>query len=235
MKMKTLRESSKRLSKKYKFKRNLSSQPAITAAFRERDSRINRVSPVKDIVILEPLSIETLVSGDHVGKPPPSAAITKTDTDWPFRVEYVEQLLDVDCVWVVIADGRSPTGSYASSSGSAIPLDIGGINLDLIKVESPYVIKGDVRPIGTGRKLIGTEKALRGLEAPEPRLIRSVEHIWVQGKRPDQCVDIYLCNILPHHLTMYNCTFYNRDVAHLYLESLSEHIKRFVNNDNSSR
>jgi len=233
-KTRTLRESSKFLSKRYKFIRTLGTKPKIKNAFDERDERINRIRPVKDILIYEPIEIpefDPTLDPSTVVIEDPRVPITQQDTNWPFRIEYIEQILDIDTLWVVVVDGRSPQGSYSSSSGAATPhtpVPGSGITLDLIKIEKPSVVVGDVRPIGQGRRALWCEKELRNLEEPGPRLIRSMETIWIQGKRPEQYVDIYLCNILPNNLTMYNCTFYERDVAHLYMESLSEYIKRFT-------
>lgn len=231
-KQKTLRESSKRLSKRYKFKRTLATRPSIVKILHERDERINRVTPVKDVLIWEPMDLPVWDPA-NANKPvtiekPPSVRINREKTDWPFRIEFVEQLLDVSKIWVVVADGRAPKTSYASSSGSAVPYNVGGINLDMVEIEKPKLMVGGV---GHFRQPLGSEKEMRNLEKgirPQSMIYGS-DTVWIEGK-PNQCIDIYLCNILPQSLTMYNCAFYHRDVAHLYLDSLSEHIKRFVNN-----
>lgn len=246
-KTRTLRESSKRLSERHKFKRKLDTQPYIMNALAQRDERINRVSPVKDILIYEPMNAEPLTPIDPNAAcetftidMPPRVRITRDNTNWPFRVEYIEQLLDIHTLWVVVADGRSPNSSYSSSSGSATSHDHAasiGISLDLIKIEKPQVVLGEVQPLGNGRRTLWREKQLRELEEtgkPKTMVYGGAESIWVRGKRPDQVTDIYLCNILPKNLTMYNCSFYNRDVAHLYMESLSEHIKRFTQRQDST-
>jgi len=231
-KQKTMRESSKRLSKRYKFKRTLATRPSIVSQFRERDERINRVTPVKDVLIWEPMDLPSYTPGTPtdsvVVDKPPTVRINREKTNWPFRIEFIEQLLDVKQVWVVVADGRSPRGtpSYSSSSGSAIPHTVGGINLDMITIENPKLMIGGV---GHYRQPLGSEKEMRDLEKGlRPKnMIYGSDTVWLEGK-PNQCVDLYLCNILPQQLMMYNCAFYHRDVAHLYLDSLSEHIKRFA-------
>ncbi len=229
-KQKTLRESSKRLTKRYKFKRTLATRPSIVSQFRERDYRINRVRPVKDVLIWEPMDLPKFdlskPTDDVVIDRPPTVRISRDDTRWPFRIEYIEQLLDIKQLWVVVADGRSSRSSYASSSGAAIPYNVGGINLDMITIDDPRLMVGGV---GHYRQPIRHEKEMRDLEKGiNPKsMLYGTDTIWVEG-RPNQCIDLHLCNILPHNLTMYNCAFYHRDVAHLYLDSLSEHIKRCV-------
>jgi len=221
-----LRESSKRLSDKYRFIRTLGSIPAITKAFRERDSRINRVHPVKDVAIIEPVLLSPFefveAQAGIIKVEQPRILITHYDTDWPFRIEYIEQLLDVEDIWVVVAKHVEETHCVDT------PYDPHrGTSLDMIHIQRPNVLLGVERPGGTCKKLVPTEKQLRELEDDKPRIIRSVEEIWIEGSRPEQVIDLFECNILPKRLAMYNCTFYNRDVAHLYLESLSEHLKRY--------
>lgn len=231
-KQKTLRESSKRLSKRYKFKRTLATRPSIVSQFRERDERINRVAPVKDVLIWEPMDLPAFDPDKGMDAmttidAPPTIRINRDKTHWPYRIEYIEQLLEVKQIWVVVADGRSPRSSYASSSGSAVPHSVGGINLDMITIDNPKIMVGGV---GHFRQPMVREKEMRDLEKgiKPSTMIYGSDSVWIEGA-PNQCIDIYLCNILPQSLTMYNCAFYHRDVAHLYLDSLSEHIKRFVN------
>ena len=230
-KMKTLRESSKRLSTRYKFKRQLQLTPEVINAFSYRDERINRIKAVKDISIIEPLVYEVDDTGDIDDRTIPTIHITKNDTKWPFRIEYIEQILDVEELWVVIADrtnSKDGTGPTVEKS-----FNQHGISLDLLKIEKPRVVIGyDLGLHCKKRKILSTEKELRSCEdeywKPHSMLQGGYEPVWLQGKYPEQVVDLYLCNILPSNLSLYNATFYNRDVAHLYLDSLSESIKRFV-------
>jgi hypothetical protein len=231
-KTRTLRESSKYLSKRYKFIRALSTRPDIKESLTERDERINHIRPVKDILIYEPHTMEKLTPGEEpVTISDPTVRITRENTNWPFRIEFIEQILEVNQVWVVVADGRSIQGSYRMSSGGATthnPAE--GITLDLIKVERPTVVSAEGPLLQNNRQEIYCEKGLRKLEEPfkQRSFLNPHNRVFLQGRRPEQCVNIDICNILPHNLTLYNCTFFERDVAHLYMESLAEHIKTCV-------
>ena len=220
--MKTLRESSKRLSAKYKFKRLLGTAPHYAEAYADRDGRINRVSPVKSVAILEPVLLS--LAGVYEQ---PRVNITPYNTDWPFRIEYIEQVIDVDDVWVVVADGRNR--SYKKTRAIEQVDDAHGISLDLIHIPDPKVVCGGARLIGDPRRTLFTEKQMKSLEAEQSlQTMIGQNAVWLEStKNPNQYINLHTCNILPHHLTPYNCSFYHRDVAHLYLDSLSAHFRRF--------
>lgn len=238
---KTLRESSKYLSDRYKFKRKLGTRPSVSNAFNNRDTQVNRVSSVKDVSIVEqlcplPPSALSPLDDDQVTAPimHPAIHIRKHNTEWPFRIEYIEQLLDVDEIWIVVYDGRRRTrGGYSHTATGVASTFSDSISIEMVKISRPRVILGHVRSaLPRQRQLLGTEKQLRAIEDSfenDANGLVNFQPVWIEGNRPTEWVDAFICNILPHSPTQYNTTFYNRDVAHLYLESLSEHVKAWIN------
>lgn len=222
----TLRESSKYLSKQYKFLRKLGTDPSISRTLEERDEYINLIPSVKDVVILEPVVFDPVIDPrqdiSEVAIEQHRVFIDKHNTKWPFRIEFVEQLLDVNCIWVVTITSRAQATSYQASNGAisgqspttGITVDMTAINDPTIHLMSPH--KGPYWP----SRPIMTEKHLRDLEK------KAHQELVIRGDNPNQSIDAYDCNILPYRQSRYNCTFYNRDVAHLYLESVADFINR---------
>jgi len=226
-KKKTTKESSSsRLSESYRFKRALRDTPAVSALFKDRNDRVNRIRPIKNVLVFETSPLEPFMQRvDVVVDRTESLAghpITEDQKDWPFRIEYIEQLLEVTDVWTVVVQPyyQDPTIG---------PLGISDISIDVTHIKDPVVS----HTYGSGRDLqqgapMTTEAELMGLERIG---ILSPHHgtIFLRERYSDKGIDIMHCNILPYRLGFYNATFYRREVAQLYVDSLSEHLRKNQN------
>lgn len=224
MKKKTTKRvsNSNRLSPSYRFFRSLKDEPTITTSFNDRNDRINRVRPVKDILV-----INTFFAPDallDVGKTSPAESITydtfpitKDQKEWPFRIEYIEQLLEVDHIWVVVVQPyyQDPTIG---------PLAVSNMSIDIVHIDSPCVICQDTLGYTPGPPIL-TEKGLIDLEK-EIGITGRIGEVCIYSRNSNTNIDITHCNILPYGLKLYNATFYHKDVAQLYVDSLSTHLAR---------
>lgn len=216
--------NSNRLSPSYKFCRALRDDPAVTALFKDRNDRINRVSPVKDILVIDTyfstvkaVDVEKNIDGTDTYSTFP---ITKHQKEWPFRVEYVEQLLEVDNIWVVIVE------PYYQDPSTG-PLSISNISIDVTHIRNPIVVCcessifdiNQYPPLRTEKELLTLEKEMGFGKHP-------TGSTFVCGENA-KTLEIAHCNILPYNLRIYNATFYHREVAQLYVDSLSAHLGRY--------
>lgn len=225
----TLRESSKYLSKQYKFLRKLGTDPSISSALEERDQYLNLIPSVKDAVILEPVVfdhpfIDPTQDISEITIEQHRVFIDRHDTKWPFRVEFVEQLLDVNCIWVVTVNTRSQSTAYQSSNGAISGQSpTAGFTVEMAAIHDPtiHLMSPNKGPYWPSRPIM-TKKHLRDLEK------KAHQEVVIKGDNPNQAIDAYECNILPYRQPRYNCTFYHKDVAHLYQESVSDFINKIA-------
>jgi len=225
-----------RLTDEYLFKRRLSTSEEALAHYTDRDYAINSVKPVKEIVILDPGEAFPHLNADgsiQVGDTP-SKLLSKNNPNfnWPFRIQYPEQILDTNEIWIVTADHRQGINAVYNVESDALTQNI---QIGIEYFQSPAVIFGtgrnyqSYRDFGEIGAFILDEKELKQLDYDPKSLLNDPYHIIDQGiGNTYKCIELAKTNICPVRDNYYNCTFYHREVANLYAESLHTYFHKAV-------
>lgn len=211
-----MRKLGKTFTKRYAFKRKLTTAPEINRLYKKREEAIGKIVAVKDAALYEtdePLSVQT---GADINPSDASKIqlIHRGATDWPRRVIYPEQIGDL---------GKARR-------------DVWAVNLTLKEWGRKHTFKVSIRHIDY--PIIVT--TWRGLSIhPEYRPVDKDElskideetkvHFYVQGntdhKKGLDPWSVFACGVCPSSHTL-NVTFYDREVAVLYAESLTHEMSK---------
>lgn len=136
--------------------------------------------------------------------------------EWPSRVKYAEQILDVDAngetAWVVQLN-RKKQDHYASS----IEVEILEYRRPAITIHYPIIQDqpSDHGPIFNKKKLSKIDQN------------DYVSYFLVSQSIKMEPVNLIQCGLIPDGFEIYNTTFHHRDIALLYADSLREIVKHF--------
>jgi hypothetical protein len=213
-------------SEQYKFKRLLQTQTDVLHRYKQRDIAVNSIPAVKDIAIYEEGGKCEFVPGKEVG-PSDTAPITKLsqgDASWPRRIifpEQVRQLYEEALpVWSINVTVNSSM-DYATHS------NVKSYIVRIKRVDAPV--------IASQKKGVGLWKQFDPVAPDELRHIENNDMVFFYltdaSKRPDEQDpwDIWSAGLVPNLMAEFNASFYDRDVAHLYAESLRAEVRRIEN------
>jgi len=200
-----LKKLGKRFSKKYNFKRLLQTTPNLSKLYNEHEDAVNSIKPIKHVQLISREEIRAFdpITDADINKTCSIEIYGPGSGEWPCRIKYAEQVLDVNyngySAWVVrIQQART----------NAI--------VDILQYTRPcitlyYPIQHDA------------PKDHSAIYNPN-RLVRIDEHeflsYFLAGKNRDKPTDLRTCSIIPSGCDTYNSTFYDREIAYLYAESL---------------
>ncbi len=207
-----MRRLSKKFGQKYNFKRLLQTTPNLSKLYNQHEDAVNSIEPIKHVTILQRTE---LMACDPNAVVDINAACAieiygPGQKSWPCRIKYAEQILDVRkhgySAWVV----------------KIRQLGAKDATVDVLQYASPYVIlhypvsgPADTHAIYNPNKLARIDE--------EPFVT-----YFLTGKNCDEPIDLMTCSIIPDQvLYTYNSTFYDREVAHLYAESLQVKVDKW--------
>lgn len=210
-------------SEQYKFKRLLQTDPDVLHRYKQRDIAINCIPAVKDIAIYEgPESCEYI----------PSKDVDPTDTtqhtrllqgtaEWPRRIIFPEQARQL------YEDGR-PMWSVNITVNS-VPDYYSKENKKSYQVR---IKRFDAPVIATQRKDVGWRLIFDPVPSDQIRNIENSENVFFYltdaAIRPEEQEpwDVFSAGLVPNLMAEFNTCFYDREVAHLYAESLRAEVHR---------
>jgi hypothetical protein len=210
-------------SEQYKFKRLLQTHPEVLKRYKQRDIAINCIPAVKDIAIYEgPESCE-YIPGQEVD---PKATVQQTrllqgTAEWPRRIIFPEQARQL------YEDGR-PMWSINVTVNSA--MDYATHNN--VKSYIVRIKRVDAPVIASQKKGVNIWTQFDPVPPDEIRHIENNDKVFFYlidaAKRPDDQDpwDIWSAGLVPNLMAEFNASFYDRDVAHLYAESLRAEVRR---------
>lgn len=205
-----MKKSGNTLTDQYKFKRLLKTSPAILRLYKQKFETIDSISAVKDIAIFDI---------DESADPNSQQAIllSKNESGWPRRIEFPEQVAEIAdkglSVWTIIF--------IREVSQNAVPRGC----LNIIQTENPAIGLAYDR-LGPNRKFTPIEEnSLDNIEQTRHALFYLYDVLNVGDASNPRAIEMRTTGILPASISLYNATFYDRDVAYLYADSLCEEMK----------
>ena len=205
----------------YRFKRLLQTEPSVLRLYKKQEQAINSIPAVKDIAIYEDDEPLWIPSSDPIS-PSDTAPITllhRGNAEWPRRVIFAEQIPELynqnKDVWCV---NLKVSGGLRASAG----LEDKSYEVEIRHMAFPVIIN-------LRRNVLLVQEYLKVDEKLLPK-IDSNERMWFYLTGHDRTNgdpwEVKMCGVCPDPVTPFNATFYDRDVAHLYADSLRVEIQR---------
>lgn len=203
-----MRKLGKTFSKRYAFKRKLTTDPEINRLYKKREIAIGSIPAVRNAALFEteePLSVHT---GTDIL--PSDAAkiklINKGESNWPRRIMYSEQIIDLRNanrdVWVV----------------SIRNIEHRHYIVQIRYLDFPMIVEKSMRAASI--QFVPTrESKFLTLDQHNNRVHYLAGWAELRGYGEDP-FDIWSCGVCPSPHDPFNATFYDKEVATLYAESL---------------
>ena len=216
MRTKILRKlQGKSFTEKYNFKRLLQTAPDLSQLYAKHEDAVNSVRPIRQIPIFE----REMTAVYHPGAKPADVADMEIfgpgSGDWPSRVKYAEQILDVyaegETAWVVQVTREHHVGE-------ATKVDVLEYRRPAITIHYPVLHD---RPHNHGP--IFNEKMLARIDQQE-----FGSYFLVSQSEDLPPANLIECGLIPNISSLYNTTFHHKDIALLYADSLREIVKHFT-------
>ena len=210
-------------SEQYKFKRLLQTHPDVLHRYKQRDIAINHIPAVKDIAIYEgPESCEYIpskeVSADETVQ---HTRLLQGTAEWPRRIIFPEQARQL------YEDGRpmwSVTVTVSQSHDLRTNQPVKSYQVRSKRVDAPV--------IATQKKGVNIWSQFDPVPPDKIPYIENNDSVFFYlidaAKRPDEQDpwDVWTAGLVPNLMAEFNAAFYDRDVAHLYAESLRAEVRR---------
>jgi len=210
-----MRKLGKRFSKKYNFKRLLQTTPNLSKLYNKHEDAVNSIKPIRHVQLI---SLEKIQAFD------PEVILDVNATcsvetygpgsgNWPCRIKYAEQILDIN------SNGYSAWVVRIRQSG---PKDA---TVDVLQYQKPFITT--IYPVSwdasnTNRPIYDANKLARIDQLDENKFV-TYYLMGENDKKPIDPIDLRTCGIIPHSVLYgYYSTFYEREIAHLYADSLQK-------------
>ena len=210
-------------SDQYKFKRILQTDPNVLRLYKQRDVAVNSIPAVKDIAIWEDDGKCEFVPGKELS-PSDVAPITRLsegDASWPRRIIFPEQVRQLyeesRPIWSINVTVSSSHNLATNQPAKSYQVRIKRVDAPVIASQKKGVnIWTQFEPVPTDQ--------IRHIENNTKVFFYLTDAM----KRPDEQEpwDIWSAGLVPNLMAEFNASFYDRDVAHLYAESLRAEVRR---------
>lgn len=212
-------------SDKYKFKRLLQTHADVAKRYKSRDVAINSIPAIKDIAIYEGIEAHEFVPGERLtAESMQCTLISQGDAAWPRRITFPEQVRQ-------IYENGTPLWSINLTVNSSVDF----ATRENVKSYQVRIRKFLAPVIATQKKHAGWRPIF---EPIPPAMLRNIENndkvfyyltdAMVPPEDQDPW-DVWSAGLIPNLLAEFNACFYDREVAHLYAESLRAEIHRIDN------
>lgn len=211
-------------SEKYKFKRLLQTDPELVKRYKTKDIAINSIPAVKDIAIYEgpdsceyvPSDIEatTVEAVQHT-------MLLRGLAEWPRRIIFPEQARQL------YEDGRpmwSINVTVSASSDYKTNKKHKSYRVRIKRYDAPVIV--------SQRKHVSWRPIFDPVPPDRIRHIETNDNMFyyiTDAMKPPEDQnpwDVWTAGLVPNIMAEFNCSFYDREVAHLYAESLRVEVKR---------
>jgi hypothetical protein len=208
-------------SDQYKFKRLLQTDPDVLKRYKQRDIAVNSIPAVKDIAIYEDGDLCEFIPGKEVPEVAPITRLSQGDASWPRRIIFPEQVRqlyeDARPIWSVNVTVTQSHDLITNSPAKSY-------QVRTKRVDAPV--------IASQKKGVNIWSQFDPVPPDEIRHIENNEMVFFYlidaRKRPDDQDpwDVWSAGLVPNLMAEFNVSFYDRDVAHLYAESLRAEVRR---------
>ena len=207
-----MRKLAKSFSKQYNFKRLLQTTPNLSKLYNVHEDAVNSIQPIKYVQILQRTELRAYDSDVIVDI---NAACDieiygPGQKSWPCRIKYAEQILDVY------------KHNYSAWSVRVGHIDQPKGRVKIVEFKNPFVTLyyPTFRESPRHNRPIYGAKKLSRLDQND-----YVTH-FLSGKTSDPA-SLQRCGIIPNGRHIFNSTFYDREIAHLYAESLQVEVDKW--------
>lgn len=210
-------------SDRYKFKRLLQTDPDVLKRYKQRDIAVNSIPAVKDIAIYEDDGKCEFVPGKELS-PSDTAPITRLsqgDASWPRRIIFPEQVRqlyeDARPIWSINVTVSSSHDIVTNKPAKSYQIRIKRVNAPVIASQ---------------RKGVSWRPQFEPVVPDQIRHIENNDMVFfylIDAMKPTEDQDpwdIWSAGLVPNLMAEFNASFYDRDVAHLYAESLRAEVRR---------
>lgn len=210
-------------SDQYKFKRLLQTDPEVLQRYKQRDIAVNSIPAVKDIAIWEGEELCEFVPGKEISPSEiaPISKLSQGDASWPRRIIFPEQVR-------FLYEESWPMWSVNVTVTSERDL----LQKKNVKSYKVRIRRVDVPVIATKKKGVGWRPVFDPVPPDQIRHIENNDKVFfyltdamVLPEDQDPW-DIWSAGLVPNLMAEFNASFYDRDVAHLYAESLRAEVRR---------
>lgn len=205
-----MRKLGKRFSEKYNFKRLLQTTPNLSKLYNKHEDAVNSIKPLKHVqlISLEEMQAFGPESGVDINATCNIEIYGPGSGKWPCRIKYAEQILDVNhngySAWVVKIRQRVSENATVT----------------VLQYQKPGIatICYPLHTLRTTTPIYDLNKLAR---LDENNLIT----YFLMSEADNKPIDLKTCSIIPDPvLYTYNSTFYDREIAYLYADSLQEQL-----------
>ena len=209
----------------------MKTEPSALRLYKQQEQSINSIPAVKDIAIYEHDSIAVMpydAAACDVSSIAPIVRLSRGEALWPRRIEFAEQIADINNigghVWAV--------NLYVSSSALYSDSNSKSYAVSIKRIEHPYIVASESGASGLFPQYKPVQrKQLSMIDVYDEQVffyMCSYDELFRKQEidKKDAPWDVWSCGVVPNPMTPFNATFYDREVAHLYAESLREETRR---------
>ena len=224
---KILRKLGNTFSKRYNFKRLLQTAPDLAKLYNKQENAVNSITPIKFIHLKEKMDPIAACSPND----PASVKMfgPAEPTTWPRRIKYAEQIYDLNehgfaCVWTVrIVEERAYQPQALNSDDE---WKVTNVTADVKQVPNPMVVTfwpdnlGNLIPPNEAHRMVNPE------HLPQIDEKNKVSFFLSDQDPNNTPQELSQCGIIPHERHLWNATFYDFNVAHLYADSIEHQLQQ---------
>ena len=212
-----MRKLGNTFSKKYNFKRLLQTAPDLAKLYNKQENAVNGITPIRFIQLKEK---QGPIAGCNLNDPADVEIFGPAEpTVWPCRIKYAEQIYDLNahgfgCVWTVRLVEEPVNGVQYR------------VETSIRQVPNPMVVTffpdnlGPLIPVNEAHRMVEPE------HLPKIDGNKRVSFFLSDGEPANTPTELNHCGIIPNERHLWNATFYNYDVAHLYAESMDDQLRQ---------
>ena len=223
-----MRKLGKTFTEQYKFKRLLKTEPSVLRAYKQQELSINSIPAVKDIALYDDdLVVCPSPRGSEEISPDMASVslLSRGEARWPRRIEFAEQITDINKtgrhVWAVNLHVRLAAQTETGNRDYIV---------NVRRIETPYIVEATYNSAIFPQYSPVNAKNLSAIDKDNKTFyyLCSRKELFTEPtlERNDTPWDVWSCGIVPNGMSPFNATFYDREVAKLYAESLREECRR---------
>lgn len=202
--------------------------PDLVTLYNKQENAVNSIKPVRFIQLKEEMGpIEACMTPEESA--PVELFGPTSPNEWPMRIKYAEQIHDLNefnfaCVWTVRIIEQSHYNARVRRADQEYVVT--GVQAEVKRVPNPQVVTFWPDNLG---QLIPPTNAHR---AVDPEHLPTIDErdkasfFLSDGIQENIPQELSQCGIIPHERHLWNATFYDYDVAHLYADSVQNQLRQ---------
>ena len=221
-----MRKLGKSFSKRYNFLRLLQTAPDLVTLYNKQENAVNSIKPTRFVQLRERMGpIEPCI--DVASKEAVDVPVfgPTSPNEWPMRIKYAEQIHDLNefgynCVWTVriVEDTYIPM-HRATEYAAQVP-----VKAQVKQVPNPMVVT--FWPDNLGSLVSEAHRRVDPEHLPTIDERNKASFFLSDGNTKNTPQELQQCGIIPNERHLWNATFYDYHIAHLYAESVESQLRQ---------